>query len=86
MKKQHLIITIERWVRVCRAQVWAMHISACGVQGGENLCVASWNQHIPIYCGACWAHGALSMIQDRLKIRKKGANLQHTLYPHASNV
>lgn len=42
-------------------------------QGGENMCVVSWNQHIPKYCGACWAHGSLSMIQDRLKIRKKGA-------------
>lgn len=26
----------------------------------------------PIYCGSCWLHGTLSMIQDRLKIVKKG--------------
>ncbi|KAK9810583.1 hypothetical protein WJX73_002238 [Symbiochloris irregularis] len=43
----------------------------CDVNG-PNLCVSSWNQHIPVYCGACWAHGSLSMIQDRLKIQKKG--------------
>ena len=34
----------------------------CDVDG-LDLCVPSWNQHIPVYCGACWAHGALSMIQ-----------------------
>eukprot|EP00884_Botryococcus_braunii_P007130 jgi/Botrbrau1/16418/Bobra.0142s0017.1 len=38
--------------------------------GGEDWCTTSWNQHVPIYCGSCWAHGALSMINDRLKIRK----------------
>lgn len=27
---------------------------------------------IPRYCGSCWLHGTLSMIQDRLKIVKKG--------------
>jgi hypothetical protein len=43
----------------------------CDVDG-EDWCVTSWNQHIPIYCGSCWAHGTLSMINDRLKIKKKG--------------
>jgi hypothetical protein len=39
---------------------------------GVNMLVSSWNQHIPQYCGSCWLHGTLSMIQDRLKIVKKG--------------
>ncbi|GBF97326.1 cathepsin Z [Raphidocelis subcapitata] len=37
---------------------------------GVNYLTPSWNQHIPQYCGSCWAHGTLSMVQDRLKIRK----------------
>lgn len=39
---------------------------------GVSLLAPSWNQHIPQYCGSCWLHGSLSMIQDRLKIAKKG--------------
>lgn len=34
----------------------------CGASG-RHQCVPSWNQHIPKYCGSCWVHGTLSMIQ-----------------------
>jgi len=43
-----------------------------GSVDGKSMLTHMLNQHIPQYCGSCWAHSSMSSLADRIKIARNG--------------
>ena len=53
---------------------------------GESYVTKVLNQHLPQYCGSCWAFAALSALQDRIKIARGAASAEiHLSIQHVLN-
>lgn len=48
---------------------------------GKNYLSQMRNQHIPVYCGSCWAHAVASSLSDRIAVMRNNKFPEITLSP-----
>lgn len=60
-------LTEEQFTGVPESLDWGWH-SVDGVAPKKNYLSTMRNQHLPVYCGSCWAQAATSIMSDRLNI------------------
>lgn len=51
---------------------------------GRSYAVVDRNQHIPGYCGSCWAFGSTSALSDRFNLMKNGSFPEFSLNAQVS--
>jgi len=67
-----------KYVEISRLKIWVEPTTFdvlpnswyWGNVSGKNFLTKNLNQHLPQWCGSCWAHGALSSLGDRIKIAR----------------
>jgi cathepsin X len=66
LRPSHVVKPLEHLEALPTDYTW-------GSVNGTNYLTNIKNQHLPVYCGSCWAQATSSALSDRIKIARKAA-------------